>query len=104
MTYQPDELAELLKRSEANQTTFEHNLTYHRSTAKDLLAAGYYRPRTITTLDELDALPDGAVILDEDNDVSRRRGGLWCGHETAALTSVRMAKFLPAAVLLEPLS
>lgn len=34
-----------------------------------ILAAGYRKPRTITTTEELDALPGGAVIRDNDGDV-----------------------------------
>lgn len=31
--------------------------------AAKVLAAGYRKPRTIATMDELDALPEGAVVL-----------------------------------------
>lgn len=53
----------------------------------------------ITTAEELVALAEGAVILDADGDVSQRRGGEWCGYETAALSDVRVRKYLPATVL-----
>lgn len=37
----------------------------HTMAAVDaLLAAGYRKPRTITTVEELDALPNGSVVLD----------------------------------------
>ena len=32
--------------------------------ADAILAAGYRRPRTITTTEELDTLPDGVIIMD----------------------------------------
>lgn len=35
-----------------------------KSTARDILAAGYRKRRTITTAEELDALPIGSVVLD----------------------------------------
>ncbi|WML63638.1 hypothetical protein [Rhodococcus sp. AH-ZY2] len=33
-----------------------------RAIADAILAAGYRKPRTVTTIEELDKLPDGAVI------------------------------------------
>ena len=33
-------------------------------TADAILAAGYRKPRTITTAEELDALPDGSIVRD----------------------------------------
>lgn len=33
-----------------------------------ILAAGYRKPRTVTTVEELDALPVGSVVLDGRND------------------------------------
>ena len=32
--------------------------------ADELISAGYSKPRTITTAEELDALPSGSVVLD----------------------------------------
>lgn len=37
------------------------------SVADSILAAGYSKPRTITTVEELDALPAGSVVLEADN-------------------------------------
>lgn len=37
--------------------------------AKDILAAGYRKVTKVTAVEELDALPDGAVIKDDDLDV-----------------------------------
>jgi len=37
-------------------------------TADAILAAGYRKPRTISTIEELDALPIGAVVLDSIGD------------------------------------
>lgn len=44
-------------------------------TADALLAAGYRRPRTITTTQELDALPFESVIRDREGHVLERWGG-----------------------------
>lgn len=66
-----------------------------------LLAAGARIPRTITTLAELEELPNGSVIRDRMGDVSERRGGRWCAYETATMKSEWLRKYLPATVLKE---
>ena len=46
--------------------------------ADALLAAGYRKPRTITTPEELDALPVGSIILDVENDAwQKMTSGSW---------------------------
>lgn len=40
--------------------------------AAAILADGYRRPRTIATVEELDALPNGSVILDADRATATR--------------------------------
>lgn len=60
-------LAETLKKSEAHQTTFQHELGYHLQTARDLEAAGYRLQRPIKTVEELDALPIGSAVLSSNN-------------------------------------
>jgi len=71
-------------------------------TADAILAAGYRKPRTITTREELQALIEGAVIIDSAGDVAELRGGYWCGYETAAMSVHRQGKYLPATVIHEP--
>ena len=66
------------------------------------VAAAYREARTITTREQLDALPEHAVILDREGDVSQLRGAQWCGYETIPLAPSRMAKYLPAFVLWMP--
>lgn len=39
---------------------------FEQHVADAILAAGYRKPRTITTFDELDELPRGSVVLDRD--------------------------------------
>ncbi|MDN4644956.1 hypothetical protein [Arthrobacter sp. PsM3] len=70
--------------------------------ADAILAAGYTKPRTVTTRDEVAALPEGSVLIDSAGDVAQLRHGLWCSYETAAMTHGRMAKYTPATVLYEP--
>jgi hypothetical protein len=69
-------------------------------TADAILAAGYRKPRTITTAEELDALPLNTIILDaeglplhkDDSD----RVEEWCYGDNAVDVD------LPATVLYEP--
>lgn len=58
----------------------------------------------VSTETELAALPDGAVILDREGDVTQRRGGGWCGYETNRMSDHYMGRFLPAAILHIPQS
>lgn len=70
--------------------------------ADAVLAAGYRKPRTITTAEELDALPEGSVILSSGGDSAQKDGVgywyLWGGD--IGLESAEVA--LPAMVLHEP--
>ena len=69
---------------------------------KAIVAAGYRKPRTVTTSDELLELPEHSVVLDAEGDVSQKRGGLWCGYETAPINSNKLARIAsPLTVLKE---
>lgn len=59
-------------------------------------------PRTVNSATELDALPNMTVVMDNCDDVSQKRGGQWCGYETADLTSKQIAKYGPLTVLFTP--
>lgn len=100
-----EELAQTLKRSEAAQTTFEHKLAFHLQTAGDLLRAGYRKPRTITTAEELDALPFESVVRDAAGHVLERWGdaldAIWVTVQIAAYIP-RGDIALPATVLYSP--
>ena len=69
--------------------------------ADGLLEAGYRKPRTITTREEVYALTEGAVLIDSAGDVAQLRGGLWCGYEASPMAPQRQAKYLPATVIHE---
>lgn len=71
------------------------------ATMEVILAAGYRKPRTITTAEEVYELSEGAVVIDSAGDVSQLRHGAWCSYETSAMTPRRLAKYLPATVLHE---
>lgn len=73
-----------------------------------VLAAGYRKPRTVTTVEELDALPVGSVVLSlaYHSDVNgmaivfqRWHDGLW--HRGARSGDTHPDNFLPATVLHE---
>jgi len=70
--------------------------------AVELEEKGYRKPRTITTRDEVAALPEGSVLIDSSGDVAQLRHGLWCSYETSAMTHHRMAKYTPATVIYTP--
>jgi hypothetical protein len=44
------------------------NSVFASRTADAILAAGYRKPRTISTVEELDALPNGSIIRDDEGD------------------------------------
>ena len=93
---QRDELALLVSNS---GTTSKRSL----SRADAILAAGYRKPRTITTMEELDALAEGSVILTNGGEDSAQKDGegewyLWGGDYGQDSGDI----FLPATVLHEP--
>lgn len=67
--------------------------------ADAILAAGYRKPRTITTVEELDALPDDSVVLDE-MDGPLIKVGSWFHSPTDEMDS--RSVIFPATVLYEP--
>jgi len=70
-----------------------------------ILAAGYRRPRTITTVEELDALPHASVVLDASNYCREAAkvadGNIWRSMGPATVRASRELP-LPATVLHEP--
>lgn len=70
MSGQRDELAELIANTEnptlapawPDRADLSPVKFYSRKTAEAILAAGWTKPRTITTVEELDALPEGTLI------------------------------------------
>lgn len=88
-------------------TTKEHAYAY--GIADGLIAAGYRKPRTITSVEELDALPDGAIVLDYYEDVCVLEDSAAAGYrDTHSRTwsqpdgTVNLSVSLPATVLYEP--
>jgi len=95
---------------ETYQTDFGVPVTgTFKDCADAVLAAGYRKPRTITTMEELNALPVGSVFRDPDGSVGELADGytgdvprviLWCGidHPDTPDPSLN----LPATVLYTP--
>ncbi|WNM64536.1 hypothetical protein SEA_MIDNIGHTRAIN_49 [Arthrobacter phage MidnightRain] len=74
-------------------------------TAETLLEAGYRKPRTITTAEELDALPFGSVILDPTGlSLHKNEFTGWRASNGAKDIDAEMLEreALPAKVLHEP--
>ena len=71
--------------------------------ADDILAAGYRKPRTVSTVEELDALPQETVVLDCDGDAwqKNRTTGTWSNTEGATQNSNLVAFYAPLTVLSE---
>jgi len=66
-----------------------------------VLAAGYSKPRTISTVKELDALPEHSVVRSGEGAVWESDSGVW--YETASrLLHVAADIALPATVLYAP--
>jgi|GEM_PF-5122638 len=63
MSTERDELAEVL--GEALEKCPGIDTSWHQdcAMAEHILAAGYRKPRTVTTAEELDALPLGSVVI-----------------------------------------
>ena len=70
MSDEREELALILVNAQrsrysiAPRTTTEHCSESCWAEVDAILAAGYRKPRQVTTVEELDALPDGSIILD----------------------------------------
>lgn len=64
-----------------------------------IIAAGYSKPRTVTTAEELGALPAGVVVMDHAGYVLKRSTRtVWLSTDEEGATYV----VLPATVLWEP--
>jgi len=49
----------------------------HYKLAEEIIAAGFHRDRTITAAEELDALPDGSVVVDDEMAALQKDNGRW---------------------------
>lgn len=62
---------------------FQGRIEHYEVMAAALLAAGYVKPRTITTAEEIDALLVGSVVKDDDGHAHQKypRGWVRTGQE-----------------------
>lgn len=73
--------------------------------ADAILAAGYRKPRTITTVEELDALPVGSVVIHDEGwgfIVAERHVSDRLWYVTGCREYIRPEALIPATVLFEP--
>lgn len=63
-------------------------------------AKGYRKPRTITTAEELDALPDWSAILDSSGDVAQKLSGWWHFPETSRMGPSKVLKYSSTVTVL----
>jgi len=93
----PDHEWEMTTRHDPDFTKYAFAL------ADAILAAGYRKPRTITTREELDALPSGTAILDSDGNTNVLHDNGWVlPGSGGGYTSWAVAQALPVTVLYEP--
>jgi len=87
-----DELTEIIG------WTFQHaGSDTFKDCADAVLAAGYHKPRTITTIEELEALPEGSVLIQEG--VRPRGAGACVVIYSAGLVSDRFGIHFSAEAL-----
>lgn len=72
-----------------------------------IIAAGYRKPRMVTTVEELDALPRWSVVRDRTGYIGHRFPGGWRTlvvnpHSSPWLTDTLEDVALPATILHEP--
>jgi hypothetical protein len=76
-----------------------------KSTADAILAAGYRKPRTITTAEELDALQYGAAVVHDEGwgeTIAQRHTEDMRWYVTGCLEYIRPEALLPATIIHEP--
>jgi hypothetical protein len=99
-----DELAKLLFTlpvSDRGGDTAPEIINLCDEAAQAILAAGYNKPRTVTTVEELDALPEGTTIVDQAERLTLEETSMSClewvdRHGNACHVE------LPATVLFTP--
>lgn len=104
-----DELAEIIQDcGEYIPGSHADDYVSPNKAADAILAAGYRKPRIITTAEELDALPVGSVVLDNDGygevyqKAARRPAGIKWYETGYAIHWDSLELNLPATVLYSP--
>jgi len=99
-----DELAEVIYKARWVDAVENAEMATDAKMAETILAAGWVKPRTITTVEELDALPDYSAVMlaGRDGLICQKRYGSWAlmgFDERVSLPQI--AGDLPATVLHE---
>lgn len=94
MSTERDELIQLLEDN-GMQSPY-----YHEAQADAIFAAGYHRPRAITTKAELESLEVGSIVRDELDDVFEK--GVWGNWIIAGELPPESGPILPVVALWEP--
>lgn len=115
MSTERDELAKAIfiadnhKAPEVAADEFDErgpNTDYTFAIAAALLAAGYRKPRVVTTAEELDALPVGSVVLDDEGDPWHKQedpdgsGAIWRVPGSLLLESIDLVGCYPTLTVL----
>lgn len=100
MSHERDELAQLIDRT-IDQEYSPGDDVMGADLAPAILAAGYRRPRTITTVEELDALENDSVVMSEAIAYQKYGHDSWAGD--GRFFDTRQIA-LPAEVLHEPVA
>lgn len=90
---QRDELARVIVFAHGEDAEVECPCEQDLEVADAIIAAGYRKPRTITTVEELDALPNWSAILDDSGDVAQKLSGWWHFPETSPVGSSKVLKY-----------
>ncbi|MBM4592356.1 hypothetical protein [Prescottella equi] len=97
-----DELANLIAKADAQEVGAMDPQTVgtmYGHLADAVLAAGYSRPRVVETIEGLDALPTGSVVLDGDTVPYERVGSEWIGCDAGDVYRDGRLLRLPATVV-----
>lgn len=105
MSTERDDLAQII-HSRICEESLDDCLEWRGKCVKageEILAAGYRKPRKVSTVEEVNALPKGTIILDSDPDALMKiEGGQWRSLIDPDEPFKSLYLSLPATVLHEP--
>ena len=103
MNTERDELARLMNQEMGyiidSRLSATSTAAVLRTTAAKVLAFLDRKPQQVTSREEVDALPDGSLILDSDPDVLVKRNGRWRSPDHPDDSFGAASLGLPATVL-----
>ena len=103
MSNERDELATVIRAEYIRAIDRKRPSDCFTAPADAIIAAGYRKPRTITTREELDELPSGSVVVLADGEPNVLHDNGWVlPNGPGGYTSWAIAQSLPATVVYEP--